>query len=180
MPHELPRTTGPLDSSLQPAFSFPGLEVPGSFYWVLRNPAPLAGMTLPPSGTPWERLHELGFRHVACLCSDRPLYDPAPLEWLVTLDLCDLAEKSLPEDPVAEERAIRIVSRAVLARLAAGEGVIVHCAGGRGRTGTVLGCVLRGFGYPATEVVSFLDEIHRLRGKPGWPESDWQREVVER
>jgi protein-tyrosine phosphatase len=137
-------------------------------------------MTLPPRNTPWDRLYELGFRHVACLCSERPLYDPTPLEWLVTAELCDLAEVPLPEDPVAEERAIRLISRAVQAKLSAGEGVIVHCAGGRGRTGTVLGCAMRGLGYPADEVVRFLDEVHRFRGKPGWPEAPWQQEVVER
>lgn len=170
----------PLDPSSQPALPFPGLEVPGQFYWATRSPAALAGMTLPPRGTPWEKLHELGFRHVVCLCSDRPAYDPAPLGWLVTVELCDLAERSLPEDPAAEERAIQIISRAVRAKLEKGEGVIVHCAGGRGRSGTVLGCVLRGLGYSANEVVGFLDAVHKLRGKAGWPEADWQREVVER
>jgi hypothetical protein len=180
MPLDPPLDLVPLDPSFQPALPFPGLEVPGSFYWVLLAPAPLAGMTLPPRDTPWSSLHERGFRHVACLCSERPVYEPAPLGWLVAMELCDLAEKPLPEDPVAEEQAIRVISRAVLARLGAGEGVIVHCAGGRGRTGTVLGCVLRGLGYEATEVVAFLDTVHRFRGKPGWPEADWQREVVER
>lgn len=170
-----------LDPSLQLAIPFLGLDVPRQFYRVIQSPAPLAGMTLPPSDTPWDRLHEFGFRHVvACLCSDRPVYDPSPLEWLVTVELCDLAEVPLPEDPVAEERANRIISRAILARLNAGEGVIVHCAGGRGRTGTVLGCVLRGLGYSATEVAAFLGAVHRIRGKGGWPEADWQREVVER
>ena len=175
-----PRPLGPLGPFCQPALPFTGLEVPGQFYWVLRSPVPLAGMILPPRGTPWERLHDLGFRHVVCLCSDRPAYIPAPLEWIVAVELCDLAEVPLPEYPDTEERAIRLISRAVLAKLSAGEGVIVHCAGGRGRTGTVLGCVLRGLGYEAAEVITFLDSVHMLRGKEGWPEADWQREVVER
>lgn len=171
----------PLDPTAQPALPFSGLEVPRDFYWVLQAhaPAPLAGMALPPRGTPWDRLHDLSFRHAVCLCSDRPVYDPSPLQWIVAVELCDLAELPLPEDPDTEERDIRLISRAVQTKLAAGEGVIVHCAGGRGRTGTVLGCVLRGLGYGATEVVAFLDAVHRLRGKPGWPEADWQQRVVE-
>lgn len=170
----------PLDPLHQPALPFSGLEVPGTFYRVLESPAPLAGMTLPPRDTPWEQLHGLGFRHVVCLCSERPIYHPAPLEWIVTVELCDLAEQPLPEDPDAEEQAIRLISKAVLRKIKAGEGVIVHCAGGRGRTGTVLGCVLRGLGYAANEVCAFLDTLHKLRGTAGWPEAEWQREVVER
>jgi len=79
-----------------------------------------------------------------------------------------------------DERAIRLVACAIVGCLQQGEGVIVHCAGGRGRTGTVLGCVLRELGHPADEIVAFLDGIHKRRGKPGWPEAAWQREVVER
>lgn len=42
----------------------------------------------------------------------------------------------------------------------------------------MLGCVLRIPGYSANEVVGFLDAVHKLRGKAGWTEADWQREVV--
>ncbi|MCB1233632.1 MAG: tyrosine-protein phosphatase, partial [Verrucomicrobiae bacterium] len=79
-----------------------------------------------------------------------------------------------------EEKGIRILGKLVHEKLLAGEGVIVHCAGGRGRTGTVLGVVLRRFGFSAREVVDYLDEIHLAREKAGWPEASWQREVVER
>jgi len=180
MPFDSSPAPGPLDPLLQPAISVPVLEVPAQFYWVKSSPAPLAGMTLPPRDTPWRHLHEAGFRRVACLCSERPIYNPVPLEWLVAVELCDLFEKPLPEDPAAEERAIRLISRAVVGCLTKGEGVIVHCAGGRGRTGTVLGCVLRELGHSAAEIVAFLDAVHKRRGKPGWPEAAWQREVVAR
>jgi hypothetical protein len=157
-----------------------GLRVPDQFYWVRSVPPLLAGMSLPPRDTPWAALHQMGFRHVVCLCSDRPLYDPVPLQWLVTVELCDLDERSLPEDPEEEERAIRIISRAVVGCLEKDEGVIVHCAGGRGRTGTVLGCVLREMGHQTSEIVTFLDAVHKQRGKSGWPESEWQTDVVKR
>jgi hypothetical protein len=28
-------------------------------------------------------------------------------------------------------------------------------------------------------VVSFLDRVHKARGKSGWPESKWQADLVE-
>jgi protein-tyrosine phosphatase len=55
---------------------------------------------------------------------------------------------------------------------------VVHCVGGRGRTGTVLGCVLRELGHSPGEVVDFLDRVHKARGKAGWPESPWQGQLV--
>lgn len=176
----VPERLEPLAPNRHSPVSLPELEIPFQFYWVATSPGPLAGMILPPRETPWGRLHEAGFRHVVCLCSNRPLYNPAPLTWLLTEELCDLAEVALPEDPAEEERAIHFIVRTLVVKLRAGEGVIVHCAGGRGRTGTVLGCTLRELGYPTEEVVGFLDAVHRLRGKPGWPEANWQREVVER
>lgn len=170
----------PLDPSAPSPFDLTPLHLPEQFYWVRTAPPFLAGMPLPSRNTPWDRLHGIGFRHVACLCSNRPVYDPSPLRWLVTVELCDLDEQSLPDHPPEEERAIRIISRAIVGWLEKGEGVIVHCAGGRGRTGTVLGCVLREIGHEASEIVAFLDAVHKRRGKSGWPESDWQREAVER
>ena len=56
--------------------------------------------------------------------------------------------------------------------------MVVHCWGGRGRTGAVLGCVLRELGYGGQRVVKFLDEIQRVRGREGWPEAIWQSEIV--
>ncbi|MCP5538807.1 MAG: tyrosine-protein phosphatase [Akkermansiaceae bacterium] len=163
----------------QPAFH--GLRIPHEFYWVLRDPAPLAGMVLPQSPWPdWDGLRTSGFRWIVCLCSDHPRYDPFPLEHLARVELTDLVEGGEPDDPQLEEKGIRILGKLVHEKLLAGEGVIVHCAGGRGRTGTVLGVVLRRFGFSAREVVDYLDEIHLAREKAGWPEASWQREVVER
>ncbi|MDF1658758.1 MAG: tyrosine-protein phosphatase [Verrucomicrobiales bacterium] len=157
-----------------------GLSLPDEFYWVLPDPALLAGMQLPGLDTPWMSLHSQGFRWVACLCSDRPIYDPSPLEFLVTLELSDLFEASVPDDPEMEEKAIHLIASAVVSKLENMEGVIVHCAGGRGRTGTVIGAVLKKLGYRTSEIITFLDNVHLARNKPGWPESPWQQEVIER
>ncbi len=47
-------------------------------------------------------------------------------------------------------------------------GVIVHCVGGTGRTGTVLGCVLRELGKSANEIIDCLDTIDKARDRKGW------------
>lgn len=155
-----------------------GLDVPGQLYWAKVGTPPLAGMQLPAMDTPWLALHNVGFRWIVCLCSEHPRYDPDPIERLVSVELADLAEREFPEDPELEERAIRIIAEAVLKKLDLGEGVVVHCAGGRGRTGTVLGVALVRLGSAAEVVVNYLDRIHQARGKPGWPESPWQSDLV--
>jgi protein-tyrosine phosphatase len=62
----------------------------------------------------------------------------------------------------------------------AGKGIVVHCVGGIGRTGTVIGCVLRDLGFSADEVIDYLDRINKSRGFRGWPETEWQAEMVRR
>lgn len=154
------------------------LDMPRQLYWVLCDPAPLAGMEFPNDKFPWDELYRHGFRHVVCLTSDSPHYDPAPLRSLCAISLEDLSHGGTPQDPAAEERRIRSAVDAALSRLRSGEGVVVHCQGGRGRTGTVIGCILRALGVPGDEVLEYLQRLHRARGKPGWPESDWQAEIV--
>jgi Tyrosine phosphatase family len=161
-----------------PAIS--GLAVPDVFYWVLRHPAPLAGMSYPSPRTPWHDLAALGFRHVICLEGRGPAYDPAPLTLSQRTSLQDLYGGSTPHDPEREEELVRRVTHAVVTKLQAAEGVVVHCAGGTGRTGTVIGCVLRLLGVPARQVIAYLDHLHQARGRSGWPESEWQSQVVRR
>ncbi len=105
-------------------------------------------------------------------------YDPAPLRLLLPIRLQDLIGGAAPDDPVVEERRVRQAALAVLGKLRGGEGVVVHCAGGTGRTGTVLGCALRGLGYASNEVLSYLDRLTKARGRQGWPESEWQATMV--
>ena len=146
-----------------------GLETPRDLYTVLASPAPLAGMPHPAEETPWGALASLGFRHVVCLTTRAPRYEPAPLGLLHAVELEDLYGGLDPVDPEREGREIERTARIVLAALRRSEGVLVHCQGGTGRTGTVIGVVLRGLGYSSAEVVDYLDAIHRARGKRGWP-----------
>ena len=155
------------------------LDVPRDFYWLFGGPAPLAGMAYPAWPARWSEMHAAGFRHVICLARDTFPYSPAPLSPLHAVGLEDLYGGLTPHDPAGEQR--KIVAAAALAgeRLARGEGVIVHCAGGTGRTGTVIGCILRGLGFSADEALAYLNRLHRSRGHDGWPESGWQAAAVE-
>jgi protein-tyrosine phosphatase len=167
-----------LDPSAMPAV--PGAHVPRDVYLVAREPAPLAGMVFPGwEGLSWPGLAALGVHGVVCLTDEVFLYDPFPLVPILAIRLQDLVGGAAPDDPGIEERRVRQAALAVLDHLRRGEGVLVHCAGGTGRTGTVIGCALRGLGYDSQRVVDYLDRLHKARGRDGWPESGWQAKVVE-
>lgn len=158
----------------------PGASVPKDVYLVTRDPAPLAGMAYPSwEGFTWDALARLGVVGVVCLTGDRFPYSPQSLIPLASVGLKDLIGGRVPEDEAAEERRIHRAAETVLSELRQARGIVVHCAGGTGRTGTVLGCVLRGLGYEAATVVRYLDRVNKARGKDGWPESGWQAAVVE-
>jgi protein-tyrosine phosphatase len=121
-----------------------------------------------------------GFSHVICLTDNRPQYDPTPLTIAHAVKLEDLSHGEPPQNPKKEEHLIRQAVSAVAGKFFAGEGIIVHCEGGTGRTGTVIGCFLCAMGIPSSEVLAYLDGLNKSRGRRGWPESDWQKQIVER
>ena len=158
------------------SFQVQALRSPEDFYWVLQDPVPLAGMCLPETNWPWQSICDCGFTNLVSL---HPMgYDPTPLTSIHDQPLEDLINGDSPKDTVLEIRRIRSATRTILKSLSDSQGVVVHCWGGRGRTGTVLGCVLRELGYEGQRVVKFLDEIQRVRGREGWPEAIWQSEIV--
>lgn len=168
---------GLLSPAIMPAIH--GVRMPREFYWVLQEPAPLAGMAYPWPGTPWTEIAAAGFKHVVCLASEAPGYDPAPMERLYTTELEDLVHTRPPRDPAREERLIRDAVGLLEGQLMAGQGVVVHCAGGTGRTGTVIGCALRSLGFPTRQVLDYLYALNVERGNTGWPEASWQARLVE-
>jgi protein-tyrosine phosphatase len=157
-----------------------GLLMPYAFYWVGRQPAPLAGMPYPSIHTPWAAIAEAGFAHVVCLNETAPAYDPTPLSVLHAVELEDLVFGDPPREPEREEARIRVAAAVAFDKLEAGAGVVVHCYGGRGRSGTVLGYILRQLGYAGAEICDYFDRLHKARGKTGWPEAEWQREIITR
>jgi hypothetical protein len=152
------------------------LAVPGDFYWVTRHPAPLAGMSYP-RGHSWGDLQRAGFSHVVCLTHAEAPYDPLPLA-VTSVPMQDLYNRRAPDDPDNEIAQTVVATDFVVARLRAGEGVVVHCHAGRGRTGTVIGCALVRLGHDPATVVDWLHRVQRTRGKRGWPEQPWQASVV--
>jgi hypothetical protein len=167
-----------LDPSAMPGVA--GAAVPQDVYLVAREPASLAGMAYPSwDGLSWPGLAALGVRGVVCLTDEVFPYDPSPLVPFLAIRLQDLVGGVAPDDPGTEERRVRQAALAVLDHLRRGEGVLVQCAGGTGRTGTVIGCALRGLGHDSRSVLGYLDRLHKARGRDGWPESGWQAKVVE-
>lgn len=167
----------PIDVDRMPRIE--GLRVPEEFYTVLDAPGRLAGMVRPSVRTPWDRLAHDGFRFVVCLTDDEPPYDPSPIELLHAVGLEDLYGGISPTNSDGEgERVVEAVDR-IVGVLRLGDGVIVHCTGGTGRTGAVIGGVLRRFGHSASEVRSYLDRLNRRRGA-GWPESCWAGSLLDR
>lgn len=154
--------------------------VPGvsGSYWVLRGGPELAAMPYPAHDGVWGALAAAGFSDVVCLTAKHPSYDAAPL--IVNgFPLEDLIGGRSPSDEVREATAVHQAVSHVLRQTTDGRSVVVHCVGGRGRTGTVVGAVLVALGHDPSSVAQWLDELHRGRHKEGWPEADWQRAVLE-
>jgi len=155
-----------------------GIRIPLNLYVVLKEPAPLAGMSYPGIRTPWEKIGNAGFSGIVCLCDSEVSYDPYPLKVLFSAELEDLHYGNAPEDPGTQEWLVRKATNVIRGEMDSGKGIVVHCMGGIGRTGTVIGCVLRDLGFPAKEVINYLDKTNKLRGFRGWPETEWQAEMV--
>jgi hypothetical protein len=132
--------------------------------------APLAGMAYPPRDLDWQELHHRGFALVVRLHPGD--YDPSPLR-VHEVPLQDLFGGASPADPAGEQARVWEAARVAADAVAGGEGVVVHCLGGTGRTGTVVGCALRLLGRSTDEAIATV-QAHR----PHWPESQWQLDVV--
>jgi len=133
-------------------------------------PALLAGMPRPRPDFDWQALHDRGLRLVVRLHPGD--YDPAPLD-VRDVTLTDLHGGAFPDDPDAERKRVWEAAQLAADTVASGRGVVVHCVGGTGRTGTVVACALRLLGRSADEAIALVQAQ-----RPHWPESPWQEELV--
>jgi hypothetical protein len=154
------------------------LSVPDDLYWVSRQPVALAGMAYP-GRADWSLLHARGIGHVVCLTHDTAPYDAEPCT-VRAHRLRDLVDGAPPADPDAELARVTRAADDVVEHVGAGIGVAVHCMGGRGRTGTVLGVALVRLGHDPDVIVDYFHRVAASRGRRGWPESAWQADAVRR
>jgi hypothetical protein len=141
-----------------------------SLFVVTDTPALLAGMAFPEPELDWSALHSLGFRHVVRLQAAD--YDPAPLT-AHNVALEDLYGGLIPRDVDGERRRVWQAAQLTANYVASGDGVVVQCVGGTGRTGTVLACALVRLDHSVDEAIGAV-----RAQRPRWPESPWQEEVV--
>jgi protein-tyrosine phosphatase len=89
----------------------------------------------------------------------------------------EIIDRRLPED----SDALKALLHRVIDEARAGRIAYFHCQAGLGRTGTVMGVLLRELGFPGQAA---LDELVRLRMEAhlheGSPEFETQREFVRR
>jgi Swiss Army Knife protein, DSP-PTPase phosphatase domain len=152
------------------------LCVPDDLYWISRAPAAIVGMSYP-GRADWSLLHTEGIGHVVCLTHDAPPYDTAPCS-ANAFRLQDLFSGGAPADPESERAMVERAAADVVDHVTRGIGVAVHCMGGCGRTGTVLGVALVQLGHDPNSVVEYFHRVMVGRGRRGWPESEWQSELV--
>jgi hypothetical protein len=141
-----------------------------SLFVFVDTPALLAGMPYPRPDLDWQALHDRGFGLVVRLHPGD--YDAAPLA-AHDVTLTDLYGGAAPDDPDAERDRVWEAARVAAEAVTRGTGVVVHCVGGTGRTGTVVTCALRLLGRSADEAIEIV-QAHR----PKWPESPWQEQIV--
>lgn len=152
------------------------LCVPDDLYWVSRTPVALAGMSYP-GRADWSLLASEGVGHVVCLTHDVAPYDASPCT-ITAFRLQDLVSGDPPTDADHERALVLAAANDVVTHIEAAVGVAVHCMGGRGRTGTVIGVALVQLGHDPEAVVEHLHQLAVGRGRRGWPESKWQADVV--
>jgi protein-tyrosine phosphatase len=153
---------------------------------VLQLPEDVSGRlwlaAMPERIEPWDSflatVRRTGLTQVVCLnpldevAQDAPAYHAAiahgrlPFAWRHL----PMRNYGLADDEAAWADGVR----AVAADLRAGQRVLLHCAAGIGRTGTVAACVLKALGLPGPEALA------RVRAAGSNPESARQSGRIER
>jgi len=140
---------------------------------------PIVAIRQPRREHPWQELYDIGIRQVLRLRDAQLEYNPAPLRVLGMVAMQDQIGEEGPDDPEFEEMLVQQAVMLLRGGLRHG-GTAIHCVGGRGRSGTVIGGFLHTLGMPPDDIIRLLDRAYKDAGRPGWPESPWQAEVIAR
>ena len=166
----------------------------GRSYWVVEGrlaagayPSEMGYTGSGPSPEPLEQLLDAGIGVFINLTQDYPggtdrhltRYDPG-VEGRAEIVRYPIVDESLPEGGAGE---MAVILNRIDAALDDGQNVYVHCWGGSGRTGAVVGCWLRRHGqFAADEVLEGLQELREAGDREGgWkptPNTSAQAEFI--
>ena len=109
-----------------------------------------------------KRLHsEIGVSHVFCLLEDEELQEIGLSQYFEKLANLGIGHSTFPVDdfgkPESQDEFFSIVSEANQ-KIDAGETVLIHCNGGKGRTGMMAAACLVHKGYDPEEAIQLVKE----------------------
>jgi protein-tyrosine phosphatase len=108
----------------------------------------------------WQRVRQETVRTIVCLVENNELHEKSP-EYARALEACEVPcsvlQFEIPDRGAPEDRhAFWSLAGDLAKRLKSGEAVLIHCAGGVGRTATLAICVLLALGEPMSEARSVV------------------------
>lgn len=141
--------------------------MPPGFSWVVKPT--LAALAMPETAADYEWLRRHGVEVLVSLTED-----PPPRPWVNAAGLMAV-HVPIPDLTAPTPRQFDACLDTIQKATDAGMGVAVHCAAGKGRTGSVLAAYFVGQGLTAAAAI---DRVRELR--PGSVETPDQEEAVER
>lgn len=140
--------------------------MPPGFSWI--EQPKLAALAYPYSADDLRWLRQAGIEVVMTLTEE-----PLPKTWINEAGLMSV-HIPIPDMDVPTQSQLTHAIESIHSAHHAGLGVAVHCAAGRGRTGTILAGYLVTQGYRAAEAIGKIREM-----RPGSVETYEQERVIE-
>ena len=126
---------------------------------------------------PGAALRRAGARAIVCFneASDLEREYPDYLEWLAANEHDRAHWFPIPDLHAPTHDEAEAMVAVMVGRLRAGDGLILHCAGGLGRAPTMAVCVLLALGMPLADALSHV----RAHRPMGGPEAGAQHQLVQ-